>query len=89
MLNLSERLLISLKKIAAKCQYGNIYKSFINSNNHRLSIKHLTENIETPSKYSEDTRSVLNYLRVSYPSNIIVGHLVINSLRNKLKFSHL
>ena len=69
--NLSERLLISLKKIAAKCQYGNIYKSFINSNNHRLSIKHLTENIETTNKHSEDTRSVLNYLRVSYPTTLL------------------
>ena len=44
-----------------------------------------TQNIETPNKYSVDVKLFLKNLRAGYPNNIIVGHLNINSLRNKFE----
>ena len=38
---------------------------------------------ETPNNYSLDDMLGLKTLRVSYPDNIIIGHLNINSIRNK------
>ena len=44
-----------------------------------------TQNIETPNKYTVDAKLLLKILRVSYPKNIIIGYLNINSLRNKFE----
>ena len=44
-----------------------------------------TQNVETPNKYSVDAKLFLKSLRASYPNNIIIGHLNINSLRNKFE----
>ena len=40
---------------------------------------------ETPNNNSLDDILVLKNLRVSYPNNIIIGHLNINSIRNKFE----
>ena len=40
---------------------------------------------ETPSNNSLDDRLVLKNLRVTYPNNIIIGHLNVNSIRNKFE----
>ena len=40
---------------------------------------------ETPKNNSEDDMLVLKNLRVSYPNNIIIGHLNINSICNKFE----
>ena len=37
---------------------------------------------ETPSNNSLDDMLVLKNLRVTYPNNIIIGHLNVNSIRN-------
>ena len=42
-------------------------------------------NSETPNNNSQDDMLVLKNLRVSYPNNIIIGHLNINSIRNKFE----
>ena len=39
----------------------------------------------TPNNNSQDDMLVLKNLRVSYPNNIIIGHLNINSIRNKFE----
>ena len=44
-----------------------------------------TQNVETSNKYSVDAKLFLKSLRASYPNNIIIGHLNINSLRNKFE----
>ena len=40
---------------------------------------------ETPNNNSLHDMLVLKNLRVSYPNNIIIGHLNINSIRNKFE----
>ena len=40
---------------------------------------------ETPNNSLQDDMLVLKNLRVSYPNNIIIGHLNINSIRNKFE----
>ena len=40
---------------------------------------------ETPNNNLQDDMLVLKNLRVSYPNNIIIGHLNINSIRNKFE----
>ena len=40
---------------------------------------------ETPNNNSLDDMLVLQNLHVSYPNNIIIGHLNINSIRNKFE----
>ena len=40
---------------------------------------------ETPNNNLQDDMLVLKNLRVSYPNNIIIGHLNINSFRNKFE----
>ena len=40
---------------------------------------------ETPSNNSLDDMLVLKNLRVTYPNNIIIGHLNVNSIRNKFE----
>ena len=40
---------------------------------------------ETPNNNWQDDMLVLKNLRVSYPNNIIIGHLNINSIRNKFE----
>ena len=40
---------------------------------------------ETPNNNSLDDTLVLKNLRVSYPNNIITGHLNTNSIRNKFE----
>ena len=40
---------------------------------------------ETPNNNWQDDILVLKNLRVSYPNNIIIGHLNINSIRNKFE----
>ena len=40
---------------------------------------------ETPNNNFQDDMLVLKNLRVSYPNNIIIGHLNINSIRNKFE----
>ena len=42
-------------------------------------------NRETPKNNSEDDMLVLKNLRISYPNNIIIGHLKMNSIRNKFE----
>ena len=64
--------------------------------NHGIDFMHLVEeydlvlnlsqiNSETPNNNSQDDMLVLKNLRVSYPNNIIIGHLNINSIRNKFE----
>ena len=43
---------------------------------------------ETPKNNSEDDMLVLKNLHVSYPNNIVIGHLNINSIRNKFEMLH-
>ena len=40
---------------------------------------------ETPNNNLQDDMLVLKNLRVSYRNNIIIGHLNINSIRNKFE----
>ena len=40
---------------------------------------------ETPNNNLQDDMLVFKNLRVSYPNNIIIGHLNINSIRNKFQ----
>ena len=40
---------------------------------------------ETPNNNLQDDMLVLKNLRVSHPNNIIIGHLNINSIRNKFE----
>ena len=40
---------------------------------------------ETPNNNSQDDMLVLKNLRVSYPNNLIIDHLNINSVRNKFE----
>ena len=40
---------------------------------------------ETPNNNSQDHMLVLRNLRVSYPNNIIISHLDINSVCNKFE----
>ena len=40
---------------------------------------------ETPNNNLQDNMLVLKYLHVSYPSNIIIGHLSKNSICNKFE----
>ena len=42
-------------------------------------------NSEIPNNTSLDDMLVLKNLRVNYPNNIIIGHLNINSIRNKFE----
>ena len=42
-------------------------------------------NSETPNNNSQDDMLVLKNLRVSYSNDIIIGHLNINSIRNKFE----
>ena len=41
--------------------------------------------IETPKNNSEDDVLVLKNFCISYPNNMIIGHLNINSIRNKFE----
>ena len=64
--------------------------------NHESNFVHLAEEYdlaldisqidsETPNNNSLHDMLVLKNLRVSYPNNIIIGHLNINSIRNKFE----
>ena len=44
-----------------------------------------TEPCETTTKNESDINLVLRKLRVNYPNNVIIGHLNINSTRNKFE----
>ena len=44
---------------------------------------------ETPNNNSQDNMLVLKNLHVSSPNNIIIGHLNINSIRNKFEMGSL
>ena len=44
-----------------------------------------TEICETTAENESDINLVLKKLRVSYPNNIIIGHLDIKSIRNKFE----
>ena len=44
-----------------------------------------TELCETTAENESDINLVLRKLRVSYPNNVIIGHLNINSIRNKFE----
>ena len=44
-----------------------------------------TEPCETTAENESDINLVLRKLRVSYPNNVIIGHLNINSFRNKFE----
>ena len=57
---------------------------------HSMEEYDLTLNIsqidsEIPNNNSLDDMLVLKNIRVSYPNNIIIGHLNINSIRNKFE----
>ena len=71
-------------------------KQITNDLNHESNFVHSVEeydlalNIspidsETPNNNLQDDMLVLKNLRVSYPNNIIIGHLNINSIRNKFE----
>ena len=44
-----------------------------------------TEPCETTAENESDINLVLRKLHVSYPKNVIIGHLNINSARNKFE----
>ena len=50
-----------------------------------LALNILPIDNETPNNILQDDMLVLKNLRVSYPNNIIIGNININSIRNKLE----
>ena len=84
-------------KLNCKCQAVKKHSKLITYDlNHESNFVHLAEEYdlaldisqidsETPNNNSLHDMLVLKNLRVSYPNNIIIGHLNINSIRNKFE----